>query len=119
MTTPPSPEELAQAHGLPMMRALIDLDLGDPSPQVIAGNPMDLTDTGVVPVTSIIAPWAIITIAAHPGEEERVYHLLRRREDLKGWVLHYAGHYLEEGVMETIAKLKGVSKRKRHHPQPE
>lgn len=35
MTTPPSPEELAQAHGLPPVRALIDLDLGGPSPQVM------------------------------------------------------------------------------------
>lgn len=100
MTIPPSPEELARAHGLPLVRVLIDIDLADPLGQLIAGNPADLSEIPAVPVTSIILPQAIVTILAHQGEEEMVAELLRVRPDMRGWAAHYAEHYLGEGVTE-------------------
>ena len=100
MTTPPSPEELAQAHGKPLQRALIDLDLRDPSRQVIGADPADLSGFDMEPVKSIMAPWAVITVMAHRGEGQTVADLLEARPGLSGMVSDYGESYAKEGVMD-------------------
>ena len=119
MTTPHSPEEIARQQGvpyardpdgspseshpggmLPLMRALIDLDLKDPTMQVIGADPIDLTDIPVEPVRSLITDFAVITIVAHQGEGQEVANLLAARRDLPAFAIDYGRSYLEEGAMD-------------------
>ena len=82
----------------PLQRVLIDLDLRDPSRQVIGGNPMDFDQIPTERVHSFIAPDRVITIFAHQGEGQLVANLLEARPDIKGWIMHYAEHYWPQGV---------------------
>ena len=100
MASPNSPDEIAREQGLPLMRALIDLDLGDPSQQLIGADPMDLSDIPMEPVKSLITPTSVITIMAHRGEGEAVAELLAARPDMSAMTIHYGEHYQEQGVMD-------------------
>ena len=82
----------------PIQRVLMNLDLRDPSPQVIGGNPLEFDDVPAQRVHSFIAPDRIITVFAHEGEGQLIANLLAARPEIKDWVLHYAEHYWPQGV---------------------
>ena len=100
MTTPPTPEDLAAQYGLPLQRALIDLDLSDPSQQVVGADPADLDGIPMEAVHSLMSAGAIITIMAHAGEGQTVANLLKARPEIKGMASSYGSSYLKEGVLD-------------------
>ena len=67
MTTP-SLEELARSTESLSQTVLIDFDFKSPEQLVIGADPEDLSDIPTVPVKSLIAPWAVITIVAHESD---------------------------------------------------
>ena len=64
----PSPKDLARSTESQTQTVLIDFDFKSPEQLVIGADPEDLSDIATVPVKSLIAPWAVITIVAHEGE---------------------------------------------------
>lgn len=99
MTTP-SPEELAQSRESQIQTVLIDFDLKSPEQLVIGADPEDLTNIPTVPVKSVLAPWAVITIVAHEEEGQDVADLLAAKPELVNLATHHAEHYFKEGIME-------------------
>ena len=99
MTTP-SPEELARRTESQVQTVLIDFELKSPEELVIGADPEDLTNIPTVPVKSLMAPWAVVTIVAHEGEGQEVADLLAAKPELVNLAAHHAEHYFKEGIME-------------------
>jgi hypothetical protein len=64
------PRLMAEQYGLPLMPALIDLDLRDldlrdPEPQTVGADPVGLTDVPHVPISSLAGTRCMVTIVAH------------------------------------------------------
>ena len=97
---PPTPEELARYYALPLQRALIDFDLNDPLCQVIGSDAVDLSAMPIVPVKSMVLPWAVVTIVAHAPEVQDVADLLASRLDFISVIRDHAEGYFENGVMD-------------------
>lgn len=100
MTTPKTPQEIAADMGLPLQRALIDFDLHPRVKEIIGGHPQDLSEIDMTPVHSLTAPWAVVTIYSHTGEEQEVANLLEAKPGLKGMALAYGEEFIEKGVMD-------------------
>ena len=95
-----TPEQIADQTNLPQQRALFDFDLSLRVRTVIGADPADLSNTPMEPVLSMVSAAAVVTVMAHPGQEQRVADILAQRPDLKGLVMSYAGSFQEEGVMD-------------------
>ena len=99
MTTP-SPEELAEMRETQVQTCLIDFDFRSPEQLVIGADPEDLSNIPTVPVKSVLAPWAVVTIVAHEEEGQDVADLLADKPELVQLAAHHAEYYFKEGVME-------------------
>ena len=99
MTTP-SPEELAERTENPIQTCLIDFDFRSPEQLVIGADPEDLSKITTVPVKSVLAPWAVVTIVAHEEEGQDVADLLAAKPELVQLAAHHAEYYFQEGIME-------------------
>ena len=97
---PPTPEELARYYALPLQRALIDFDLNDPLCQVIGSDAVVLSAMPIVPVKSMVLPWAVVTIVAHAPEVQDVADMLASRLDFISVIRDHAEGYFENGVMD-------------------
>ena len=91
MTTP-SPEELARRTASQVQTVLIDFELKSPEELVIGADPEDLSGIPTVPVKSLMAPWAVVTIVAHEGEGQEVADLLAAKPELVNLAAHHAEH---------------------------
>ena len=80
--TAPSPEELARSTESQIQTVLIDFDFKSPEQLVIGADPEDLTNIPTVPVKSVLAPWAVVTIVAHEDEGQEVADLLAAKPEL-------------------------------------
>ena len=98
--TAPSPEELARSTESQIQTVLIDFDFKSPEQLVIGADPEDLTNIPTVPVKSVLAPWAVVTIVAHEEEGQEVADLLAAKPELVNLAAHYAEQYFKEGIME-------------------
>ena len=95
MTTP-SPEELAEMRENQIRTVLIDFDFRSPEQLVIGADPEDLSKIPTVPVKSIVAPWAMVTIVAHEEEGQDVANLLSDKPELVQLAAHYAEYYFQK-----------------------
>ena len=95
----PSPQEFARSRNLPHQQALLNIDLRDPTLQVIGGDPVDLAGIDTQPVITLATHRTSVTVLAHQGEAQDVANLLHRRPDIKKLIVHYAHSFLDEGVM--------------------
>ena len=96
-----TPQEIASQHQLPIQRALIDFDPLQPVKQVIGADPINLSGIPTEPVSSLITPWAIVTITAHHGDGQLIADLLAQpRAPIKNLVINYAEHYFQQGIMD-------------------
>ena len=98
--TPPTPEQIAEKHGLPTQRALIDFDITRNQKQVIGGDPIDLSQIPTEPVKSFITEDSVVTIVAHQGEGQAVADLLAQNPFLYDHAVLYAKHYLDQEIMD-------------------
>ena len=98
--TPPTPEQIAEKHGLPLQRALIDFDITKNQKQVIGGDPIDLSQIPTEPVKSFITEESIVTISAHQGEGQAVADLLADNPFLHDQAVYYAKHYFDKNIMD-------------------
>ena len=96
-----TPDKLAEEHNLPALRVLIDFDITPNIKQIIGADPQDLTHMPTVPVQSLITQEAIITIVAHPNDEQEVADLLAQKPFLVQTAFVYAMHYFKQGIMDT------------------
>ena len=119
-----TPDEIVKKMNLPHQRALFDFDLSLRERTIIGADPADLSRTPMEPIHSIVSENAVITIMAHPGQEQMVADMLAHRPDLKNLTMSYADAYLKDGVLdfafhahtqEETNNIRRALRRKDHH----
>ena len=95
-----TPDQIADQTNLPQQRALFDFDLSLQEKTIIGGDPADLSSTPMEPVLSMVSAEAVVTVMAHPGQEQRVADILGQRPDIKDLVMSYASSFQADGIMD-------------------